>query len=144
MEAQLQCPKCGSTQLTADKKGFSGKQAVAGAVLTGGIGLLAGTIGSNKTMITCLSCGYKHKAGTTSQEKYKFDAQKKALEKAKNGDQTGLIVFFGLCTALAIFLSYKLFSNDWNFLGFILAVIALIGVAMTVFTISEESKKRKK
>lgn len=117
MEAQLQCPKCGSNQLTADKKGFSGKQAVAGAVLTGGIGLLAGTIGSNKVMITCLACGYQHKAGTTSQEKYKFAAQKKALEKAKNGSQMPVIVLFSLITLLAIFLAYKLFSNDWNFLG---------------------------
>lgn len=57
------CPNCGSTQLTANKKGFSGKKAVAGAVLTGGIGLLAGTIGSNKIKITCLSCGNQFKPG---------------------------------------------------------------------------------
>ncbi len=54
---ELQCPKCGSAQLTTNKKGFSGKKAVVGAVLTGGIGLLAGTLGSNKVKITCLSCG---------------------------------------------------------------------------------------
>ena len=57
------CPKCGSTQLSANKKGFSGKKAVAGAVLTGGIGLLAGTIGRNKVKITCLSCGNQFKPG---------------------------------------------------------------------------------
>jgi predicted RNA-binding Zn-ribbon protein involved in translation (DUF1610 family) len=61
--AQIQCPKCGSTQITANKKGFSGKKAVAGAVLTGGIGLLAGTIGSNKVIITCLNCGKEFKPG---------------------------------------------------------------------------------
>lgn len=55
--SDIKCPKCGSTQLTANKQGFSGKKAVAGAVLTGGIGLLAGTIGSNKVKITCLACG---------------------------------------------------------------------------------------
>jgi DNA-directed RNA polymerase subunit RPC12/RpoP len=54
---EIKCPKCGSTQLFAGKKGFSGKKAVAGAVITGGIGLLAGTIGSNKIKITCLNCG---------------------------------------------------------------------------------------
>ena len=48
MTQEIKCPKCSSTQLTANKKGFSGKQAVGGALLTGGIGLLAGTIGSNK------------------------------------------------------------------------------------------------
>ena len=60
---ELQCPKCRSTQLTANKKGFSGKQAVGGAILTGGIGLLAGTIGSNAIKITCLSCGNQFKPG---------------------------------------------------------------------------------
>jgi len=60
---QIVCPKCGSNQLSANKKGFSGKKAVAGAVLTGGIGLLAGTIGSNKIIITCLNCGHQFKPG---------------------------------------------------------------------------------
>ncbi len=59
MEKEICCPKCGSTQLSANKKGFSGKKAVAGGILTGGIGLLAGTIGSNKIIITCLSCKYQ-------------------------------------------------------------------------------------
>lgn len=57
------CPKCGSTQISANKKGFSGSKAIAGAVLTGGIGLLAGTIGSNKIKITCLSCGNQFRPG---------------------------------------------------------------------------------
>ena len=53
----IHCPKCNSTQLHFDKKGFSGKKAVVGAVLTGGIGLLAGTLGSNKILANCMSCG---------------------------------------------------------------------------------------
>jgi hypothetical protein len=57
MSNEVTCPKCGSTSLSAGKKGFSGKKAVTGAILTGGIGLLAGTIGSNKIEITCLNCG---------------------------------------------------------------------------------------
>jgi predicted nucleic acid-binding Zn-ribbon protein len=61
---EICCPKCGSNQITANKKGFSGKKAVAGAVLTGGIGLLAGTIGSNKILITCLNCGNQFKPGS--------------------------------------------------------------------------------
>ena len=59
----LCCPICGSKNLSSEKKGFSGKKAVAGALLTGGIGILAGTIGSNDTMITCLKCGHRFKAG---------------------------------------------------------------------------------
>lgn len=61
--AELKCPRCGSNQLTTNKKGFSGKKAVAGAVLTGGIGILAGTLGSNKIKITCLACGKEFKPG---------------------------------------------------------------------------------
>lgn len=60
---EIGCPRCGSTQLTANKKGFSGAKAVGGVLLTGGIGLLAGTIGSNKVIITCLACGKKFKPG---------------------------------------------------------------------------------
>lgn len=63
MSEEIKCPKCGSTQLTANKQGFSGKKAVAGAVLTGGIGVLAGTIGSNKVKITCLACGHVFNPG---------------------------------------------------------------------------------
>ena len=57
------CPKCGSTELHAEKQGFSGKKALVGAVLTGGIGLLAGTIGSKNVNVTCLKCGNRFNAG---------------------------------------------------------------------------------
>ena len=60
---KVTCPKCGSDQITSAKKGFSGKNAVIGGVLTGGIGLLAGTIGSNKVVCTCIACGNAFKAG---------------------------------------------------------------------------------
>ncbi len=63
MNDQIICPKCGSTQIHADKKGYSVGKAAAGVVLTGGIGLVAGTIGSNKIKITCLKCGHKFNPG---------------------------------------------------------------------------------
>ncbi len=59
--AQAKCPKCGSTSLSGGKQGFGVGKAVAGAVLLGGVGLLAGGIGANKTVITCMNCGYKFK-----------------------------------------------------------------------------------
>ena len=62
-EEYLCCPKCGSRDLHAEHKGFSGGKALAGAIVTGGIGLLAGTIGSSDTQITCLKCSHKFKAG---------------------------------------------------------------------------------
>jgi DNA-directed RNA polymerase subunit RPC12/RpoP len=60
---EVHCPRCNSTQIQAMKKGFSGKKAVVGAVLTGGIGILAGTIGSNKVLLNCLKCGKQFKPG---------------------------------------------------------------------------------
>jgi DNA-directed RNA polymerase subunit RPC12/RpoP len=62
-EEYLCCPKCQSKELHSQHKGFSGGKALAGAVLTGGIGILAGTIGSKDVQITCLKCGYKFKSG---------------------------------------------------------------------------------
>ena len=64
-EEYICCPYCGSRNLHSDKKGFSGSKALAGSVLTGGIGLLAGTIGSKNVQITCLNCASTFKAGTT-------------------------------------------------------------------------------
>jgi len=59
----LKCPRCGSSQLHAGKKGFGLGKAAAGGLLLGPVGLLGGVIGSKKVMITCLSCGKKWKAG---------------------------------------------------------------------------------
>jgi DNA-directed RNA polymerase subunit RPC12/RpoP len=60
---EIRCPYCGSDQLYTDKKGYSLKKGIAGMVLTGGVGLLAGLFGSNKVIITCLSCGKKFNPG---------------------------------------------------------------------------------
>lgn len=62
-EEYICCPYCGSKNLHSEQKGFSGGKALAGAVLTGGIGLLAGTIGSKDVQITCLKCSKTFKAG---------------------------------------------------------------------------------
>lgn len=58
------CPKCGSTSLSANKKGFGAGKAVAGMVVTGGVGgAVFGAVGSGKVVVTCLNCGYKFKPG---------------------------------------------------------------------------------
>jgi hypothetical protein len=80
------CPKCGSDEHYAAKKGFSGKKAVAGAILTGGIGLLAGTLGSNKIKITCLNCGHIFYPGDAALHQSKKDGlikEKEDFEKSK-------------------------------------------------------------
>ncbi len=61
------CPKCYSTSLSADKKGFGVGKAVVGAVvaapLFAPIGLIAGNINAKKVRITCLKCGHNWLAG---------------------------------------------------------------------------------
>lgn len=57
------CPKCGSTSLSANKKGFSLGKAAAGAFVAGPVGLVGGTLGANKLEVTCLNCGHKFKPG---------------------------------------------------------------------------------
>ena len=63
MSEQIKCPKCGSEQIHADKRGYSVGKAVTGVILTGEIGLVAGAIGSNKIKLTCLKCDYKFNPG---------------------------------------------------------------------------------
>lgn len=59
----LCCPKCSSKELHSQHKGFSGGKALAGAIVAGGIGILAGTIGSKDLLISCMKCGTQFKAG---------------------------------------------------------------------------------
>lgn len=57
------CPKCLSTSVTGDKKGFGIGKAVVGASLVGGLGLMAGNINAKKVRLTCMKCGYQWIAG---------------------------------------------------------------------------------
>ncbi|HRY32063.1 MAG TPA: hypothetical protein P5531_03745 [Bacteroidales bacterium] len=57
------CPKCGSDQIVAQKKGFGVGKAAVGAILVGGIGLAAGAIGSKKIYLVCMSCGHRFNPG---------------------------------------------------------------------------------
>lgn len=60
---QVRCPKCGGTQLSANKKGFGLAKGAAGVLTFGTYGVLAAGIGKNKILITCLNCGKQFKPG---------------------------------------------------------------------------------
>ena len=62
-EPQIKCPKCASTQLTANKKGFGLGKAAVGGLLLGPVGLLGGMIGGGTVIITCLNCGNSWQPG---------------------------------------------------------------------------------
>ena len=51
---EVKCPKCGSTQISANKKGFNTGRAIAGGLLTGNIWVAAasGGIGMNAHAVT--------------------------------------------------------------------------------------------
>lgn len=51
------CPRCGSTSLSGNKKGFGVGKAVVGAWAIGPLGLMAGNISAKKVHVTCLKCG---------------------------------------------------------------------------------------
>lgn len=107
---KLYCPHCGSSQLVANKKGFSTRNAVVGAFLTGGIGLLAGFIGSGKVQITCLKCARIWEAGELRTTPLPPKEEEKEEDNKPNVDGTG-------CgTALCIMLM-------------IVAIAALLGAA---------------
>lgn len=79
--SEIKCPRCNSTQISANKKGFNATNAVAGAVLTGGIGVVAGAVGSNKVIITCLSCGKQFSPGEDMEStKIKKQQQAQAMK----------------------------------------------------------------
>lgn len=74
---------------------------MAGAVLTGGIGLLAGTIGSNRIKITCINCGHVFSAG---------DAKKKADRDRFNNDlyegKSGTVISVLVVAAVFVIVFY--------------------------------------
>lgn len=91
-EDKLYCPNCGSSQLVANKKGFGAGKALTGAVLTGGVGLLAGFIGSGKVKITCLKCGCQWKPGelkATPISQTEIDERNRQLERQKEIEAVG-------------------------------------------------------
>lgn len=75
MSDQVKCPKCHSTQISSQQKGFSTGKAAAGAILTGGIGLIAGLHGSSDINVVCLNCGNKWNPKTYFQQKERERSQ---------------------------------------------------------------------
>ena len=80
-EEPIRCPKCHSSQISVNKKGFQTGKAIVGGIITGNIlvAAAAGGIGMNKLELTCLKCGHKFRADeaykTTSIEQDKALAE---------------------------------------------------------------------
>lgn len=57
------CPKCYSTSVSANKKGFGAGKAVVGVLTLGLLGIAAGGLGAQQVKVTCLKCGHQFMAG---------------------------------------------------------------------------------
>ena len=57
------CPRCGSDQLAANKRGWNVSKAVVGGLLLGPFGLALGAKDRNAVLVTCLACGNTWRAG---------------------------------------------------------------------------------
>lgn len=53
------CPKCGSTDIRREKRGYDNKRGQQGALLFGPQGLALGSFGSGKPVNVCAACGHK-------------------------------------------------------------------------------------
>jgi|GEM_PF-2627672 hypothetical protein len=114
-EDKLYCPNCGSSQLVANKKGFGAGKALTGAVLTGGIGLLAGFIGSGKVKVTCLKCGCKWNPGELLTKEQKDEKEnyvkekiaKEQYEDNSNGKLSSIITWIIIIVFFAIIILFS-------------------------------------
>lgn len=105
-EDKVHCPECNSTQITADKKGYHAGKAIAGVILTGGVGLLAGFHGSKKLVLYCMACGHKFKPGAKPKPP-------PPPSKAKDYTVAGYVFFtaFLLCAVAMVFAYYNCAFN---------------------------------
>ena len=98
------CPKCGSDQFSANPKGFGVGKAIVGAAVTGGVGLLAGFIGSQKIYVTCLACGHQWILLTEEQRKQEKAAEElKELFGLEDAPFSLLRVFGGVLVGIILF-----------------------------------------
>jgi DNA-directed RNA polymerase subunit RPC12/RpoP len=65
---ELNCPKCGSRRVHAEKRGFNMKRGLAlGLTIAPGVGLVSGFVGANKIWLTCLKCGNRFRPGESKE-----------------------------------------------------------------------------
>lgn len=115
----IRCPKCYSTNLHVDKKGFSGGKAFVGAITVGNLGLLAGTIGSNDILITCLKCG--HKFNPVKDAKRKRDQEAQERMSKENPAGMAIAAICGATAFLLLFISGV--SIWWSVFVFLAGII---------------------
>lgn len=146
-EEPIRCPKCHSTQIHIDKRGFKTGRAIAGGMITGNVlvAAAAGGVGMNNIELTCLKCGNKFKAGEAYTETSvehdrriaEFEShvtterEKTAMYRCDCGKESCLPISRPICPKCGRRLNENnLFSyqseqkNKWN--GFVITIVFLI------------------
>ena len=113
---EIVCPKCHSNQISANQKGFSAGNAIAGNMIGGAVmGAGMGMMGSSAILITCLKCGNKFKAGDGS-IKATDDNGNVTIEKQvyvdKSKQQGRAFAIVGVILLIIIFVAIKMFFNS--------------------------------
>jgi len=139
-EENVKCPKCKSSQVTGQRQGFGFGKAIVGGVLTGGVGLLAGTIGSSNIKVSCLKCGLTWKAQNWAAEERlarKEERQKEAFEGFIEGAFVNFLMrwfgwTFGIASAAALILE----GQDITALSPMVGKIVLAAIITASFAIT--------
>jgi hypothetical protein len=88
----IKCPRCGSEQVSANKKGWT---------------VTTGLIGSSKIIITCLKCGKQFRPGQDMEA-----MKKKKLQQAKAMKSPLFWIFFGLILIFFIWMVKSCFTSN--------------------------------
>lgn len=132
----IKCPKCGSENCVANKKGFGAGKAAAGYVVAGPLGLAAGAIGGSKVRITCLDCGYTYKAGEYKKELEEFEFRKKAEEAPPFTlkDWAILLMFYTLISSPIVVIL------DSKFVKILFVIFLSLGIILFVISLFNKKK----
>lgn len=113
---EIVCPKCNSNQISSNQKGFSGSNAVAGAMVGGAVmGMGMGMVGSNQIVVTCLKCGNQFKAGdgsikaTDSNGNVTIEKQVYVDKNKAQGKRIAIVLFILL---IVIIIAIMMFFNS--------------------------------
>ena len=142
---KIKCPKCGSDNITlvsdTQKKGFSTGNACCGWFLFGPIGVLCGSMGSNKTTTTeywvCGGCGnhFKSNSGNAAKEKIKHQGMLLSNVPDSTIDNVESLYAQSSAEVDKIRSHYKTASKDEYLNNNKLKLYAIISLAITVIAI---------
>lgn len=116
---EIVCPKCYSNQINANQRGFNTTTGALGLVTSGAMsGIAYGSLGSGKTIITCLQCGNKFEPGNGALKSIDELGNETIVYLKKKKSYTKNIILLSIL-ALIIWFCYVLFTDPMYFIDMI-------------------------